>query len=137
MENCRFCSPEYQKERKEIENKFFFANFDGNPVTKGHLKIVSKRHVASFFDLTDKEVVALYDLFKKAKLFLDNKFHPAAYNVGLNDGKAAGQTVFHLHIHLIPRYFGDVPDPIGGVRNVIPDKGNYVKYRAEHNGEWK
>jgi diadenosine tetraphosphate (Ap4A) HIT family hydrolase len=127
MNKCRFCSPDYQKERNIIENKHFFANFDNNPVTKGHMKIIPKRHVDSFFDLTDEEITAAYDLLKKAKTMLDKKYKPDAYNTGINDGKAAGQTVFHLHIHLIPRYFGDTEDPIGGVRNVIPEKGNYLK----------
>lgn len=127
MGPCRFCDEVYQKERCEIENSLFYANFDGNPVTNGHMKIMPKRHVLHFFDLTDKEILACYDLLKKAKALIDEKFHPDAYNIGVNDGKAAGQTVFHLHIHLIPRYFGDVPDPTGGVRNVIPEKGNYLK----------
>jgi len=127
MTECRFCSPSYQKERNVMENKYFFANFDDNPVTKGHMKVIPKRHVGSFFDLADEEMAAAYDLLKKAKKMLDKKFNPDAYNIGVNDGKAAGQTVFHLHIHIIPRYFGDVPDPTGGVRNVIPEKGNYLK----------
>jgi diadenosine tetraphosphate (Ap4A) HIT family hydrolase len=110
-----------------LENSLFFANFDNHPVAKGHMKIIPKRHVDSFFDLTDGEITAAFDLLKKARGLLDEKFKPDAYNVGLNDGKAAGQTVFHLHIHLIPRYFGDVPNPVGGVRNVIPGKGNYLK----------
>ncbi|MDP6670752.1 MAG: HIT domain-containing protein, partial [archaeon] len=87
-------------------------------------------HVDSFFDLSNEEIVAAYDLLKKCKTRLNEKFKPDAFNVGLNDGKAAGQTVFHLHIHLIPRYFGDVPDPVGGVRNVIPEKGNYLKNKT-------
>lgn len=127
MKNCRFCDPKYQKERNVIDNEFFFANYDSNPVTKGHMKIIPKRHVDSFFDLSEKEIIAAYDLLKKAKRLLDKKHKPDAYNVGLNEGKAAGQTIFHLHIHLIPRYFGDVPDPTGGVRNVIPEKGNYLR----------
>lgn len=134
MEKCRFCETDYQRERNALENGLFFANFDGNPVTGGHMKIIPKRHVDSFFDLSDEEIVAAYDLLKKCKAMLSEKFKPDAFNVGLNDGKAAGQTVFHLHIHLIPRYFGDVPDPVGWVRNVIPEKGNYLKnkrYRKE------
>lgn len=127
MKECRFCDPGYQKERNVLENELFFANFDSNPVTKGHMKIIPKRHVDSFFDLNEQEIVAALDLLKKCRKMLDEKFRPDAYNVGLNDGKAAGQTVFHLHIHLIPRYFGDVKDPTGGVRNVIPEKGNYLK----------
>jgi diadenosine tetraphosphate (Ap4A) HIT family hydrolase len=90
------------------------------------MKIIPKRHVNSFFELSNEEIIAAYDLLKKAKKLLDKKFSPDAYNIGVNDGKAAGQTIFHLHIHLIPRYFGDVSDPVGGVRNVIPEKGNYL-----------
>ena len=127
MAECRFCDLKYQEERNVIDNEYFFANFDSYPVTEGHMKIIPKRHVDSFFDLSGDEVKAAYDLLKEAKAMLDEKHNPDAYNVGLNDGKAAGQTVFHLHIHLIPRYHGDVPDPTGGVRNVIPEKGNYLK----------
>ncbi|MEE9323516.1 MAG: HIT family protein [Candidatus Aenigmarchaeota archaeon] len=127
MDKCRFCDPVYQKERNDLENEHFFANFDKHPVSKGHMKLIPKRHVDSFFDLTHEEVKALYDLLKKAKKMLDEKFHPDGYSIGINEGKAAGQTKFHLHVHLIPRYFGDVPDPTGGVRNVIPEKGNYLK----------
>ncbi len=130
MNKCRFCDPIYQKEHKALENDLFFANFDGNPVTEGHMKVVPKRHIDSFFDLSDNEIKAAYDLIKEVKSMLDKKYHPDAYNVGLNNGKAAGQTVFHLHIHVIPRYFGDVPDPTGGVRNVIPEKGNYLKNKS-------
>lgn len=124
---CKFCDPVYQHKRTVLENKWFFAKFDGNPVTMGHLIIIPKRHIASFFYLSDQEIIAAYDLIKKVKILLDEKYHPDAYNIGLNNGKAAGQTVFHLHIHVIPRYFGDVSDPTGGVRNVIPEKGNYLK----------
>jgi len=126
-EGCRFCDPRYQKERNVLENRHFFANFDSYPVTEGHMKIIPKRHVDSFFSLTEEEVAAAYGLLKRSKEMLDRRYAPAAYNIGVNDGKAAGQTVFHLHIHLIPRYLGDVPDPTGGVRNVIPEKGNYLR----------
>ena len=98
MEKCRFCSRDYRKKRNVLENEFFFANFDGHPVTDGHMKIIPKRHVGSFFDLNEKEILAAYDLLKKSRKMLDDKFHPDAYNIGVNDGKAAGQTVFHPHI---------------------------------------
>lgn len=109
-----------------IENEFFISQFDSNPVTKGHMIIVSKKHIESFFDLKENELFAAFDLLEKAKILIDEKFSPEAYNIGINDGKAAGQTIFHLHIHLVPRYSGDVKDPTGGVRNVIPEKGNYL-----------
>jgi len=128
--NCIFSSQDYWKKCRAIENEFFVAQFDPNPVAKGHMTIVSKRHVESFFDLTEKEVLAGFSLIEKAKTLVDKKFSPDAYTIGLNNGKAAGQTIFHLHIHLIPRYTSDVKDPIGGVRNVIPEKGNYLKKKG-------
>ncbi len=130
MTDCRFCEEQNKSKTLVLENELFYANFDGNPVTEGHMKIMSKRHVDSFFDLTDEEMVSAYSLIKEAKKMLDEKYHPDAYNVGVNIGKASGQTVFHLHFHLIPRYTGDVEDPVGGVRNVIPEKGNYLKNKS-------
>ena len=91
------------------------------------MKIIPKRHMETFFEMNDDEMSAVYNLICEAKKLLDERYHPDGYNVGVNCGGAAGQTVFHLHVHLIPRYKGDVPDPTGGVRNVIPEKGNYLK----------
>lgn len=129
MENelCRVCKKEYQKDRNVLGNDLFFANFDSNPVSQGHMKLMPKRHVEGIFELTNEEVLAFYDLLKKCKELLDKKYSPDGYNVGQNNGTVAGQTLMHLHIHLIPRYKGDVPDPVGGVRNVIPTKGNYKR----------
>jgi diadenosine tetraphosphate (Ap4A) HIT family hydrolase len=98
---------------------------DAYPVSPGHTLIIPKRHVGSFFDLTADERVNLLSLLDKAKAGIDHEFRPAAYNIGINDGPAAGQTVPHLHLHLIPRYNGDREDPRGGVRWIIPEKADY------------
>lgn len=129
MKECRFCSPEYQKDKNILDNEHFFSIFDENPVTRGHALVIPKRHVPSFFELNVEEINAAFNLLKECKELLDKKFNPQGYNIGINEGKAAGQTLFHLHLHLIPRYSGDVPDPTGGVRHVIPEKGNYLKAR--------
>lgn len=85
-----------------------------------------RRHVDSFFELDEEEVVAVYELLRRMKDPLDATLKPGGYNVGSNIGATAGQTVGHVHIHLIPRYVGDVPEPVGGVRNVIPGRGHYA-----------
>jgi len=114
---CVFCNYLNNKEYT-IENELAFGIFDNFPVNEGHMLIMPKRHYASFFDATQEEITAFYDLIKEAKSLLDGKFHPDGYNVGINVGEAAGQTIFHLHIHLIPRYTGDVENPRGGVRKL-------------------
>ncbi|ABN57417.1 histidine triad (HIT) protein [Methanoculleus marisnigri JR1] len=91
----------------------------------GHLLIIPYRHVADFFDATDAELAALLALVREAKTLLDDRFHPDGYNIGVNVRKAAGQTVMHLHLHVIPRYAGDVKDPRGGVRGAVPEKRVY------------
>lgn len=121
--NCIFCNPD--EESVVLRNNHGYARYDGYPVSPGHLLIIPYRHVSSLFDLTDKEVQGLWSLLKAGKEFLNEKYHPDGFNVGVNVGEAAGQSVFHVHIHLIPRYDGDVEDPKGGVRGVIPDKMNY------------
>jgi diadenosine tetraphosphate (Ap4A) HIT family hydrolase len=107
------------------ENCSAIAIRDGYPVSPGHTLLIPKRHTGSFFDLSERERSDLLALLDRAKLALDDEFHPQGYNIGINDGPAAGQTVPHLHVHLIPRYDGDLPDPRGGVRWVIPDKAKY------------
>ena len=99
--------------------------FDGFPVSPGHALIIPKRHVASFFDLTKEEQLDLLKLADEVKIIVEERYHPDGYNVGINVGEAAGQSVFHVHMHLIPRYHGDVSNPRGGVRGVIPTKQNY------------
>jgi diadenosine tetraphosphate (Ap4A) HIT family hydrolase len=100
---------------------------DGFPVSPGHSLVIPKRHVSSFFEVTDDERNDLLSLLAEARDDLERQFRPAGYNIGINDGAAAGQTVPHLHIHLIPRYAGDRDDPRGGVRWVLPDKAAYWK----------
>ncbi len=107
------------------ENEHFYAVYDANPETNGHALVISKKHVESFFELNKDEVNELYELLSKIKIIVDNKFHPDGYNVGVNDGQVAGQTIFHLHIHLIPRYKGDTTNPRGGVRNLILEKNSF------------
>ena len=98
---------------------------DGFPISPGHTLVIPHRHVASFFELEPEEREGLLTLLDRAKAKLDYDLHPAGYNIGINDGAAAGQTVPHLHIHLIPRYDGDQKDPRGGVRWIFPDKADY------------
>ena len=121
--NCPFCN--LGNLEILMKNKFCFAIFDNSPVNKGHLLIIPFRHFDNFFDATTQERDALFDLLNDAKLFLDKNFKPDGYNIGVNVGKYAGQTIFHLHIHLIPRYKGDIENPRGGVRGVIPEKRIY------------
>jgi diadenosine tetraphosphate (Ap4A) HIT family hydrolase len=119
---CPFCSP--PRERVFLETEYALGIWDAYPVSPGHALLVPRRHVASWFDATSAEKGALIETVDAAKGIVDRTHQPAGYNIGINAGVAAGQTVFHLHVHLIPRYRDDVPDPRGGVRNVIPEKGN-------------
>jgi diadenosine tetraphosphate (Ap4A) HIT family hydrolase len=122
--NCIFCA----SNRKIIwENKYFFAIYDKYPVNKGHVLLIPKEHVASLFDLPLNTFMSAFLALHSIKTILDKLHRPDGYNIGMNLGKAAGQTIDHLHIHIIPRYEKDVEDPTGGVRFVIPHKGNYKK----------
>lgn len=109
------------------ENELAVASKDGFPVNLGHTLIVPKRHVAGLFDLDPDELAALWRLLPEVRQRLDARHSPAGYNIGVNVGEAAGQTVGHAHVHLIPRYAGDVADPRGGVRWVVPDRAAYWK----------
>ena len=120
---CLFCLVPADRNTQHCEHAFVIR--DGFPVSLGHTLIIPRRHVASFFDITDAERTDLMSLLAAARADLDREFRPAGYNIGINDGAAAGQTVPHLHIHLIPRYVGDAVDPRGGVRWVIPEKAAY------------
>jgi diadenosine tetraphosphate (Ap4A) HIT family hydrolase len=121
-ERCPFCNP--PPEDALIRNDLCYARSDRYPVSPGHLLIVPFRHVADFFDMTREEQIAALDLVNSAKALLASR-KPEGYNVGVNVGVAGGQTVMHVHIHLIPRYRGDVDDPRGGVRFVVPEKARY------------
>jgi diadenosine tetraphosphate (Ap4A) HIT family hydrolase len=123
INNCPFCT--VPATRVIDSNDLAFAIEDAFPVSPGHALIVSRRHVESFFDLNVDEVAAIVTLLHRAKARLEERDRPSGYNVGINIGLEAGQTVMHVHIHLIPRYRGDVPDPTGGIRNVIPAMGPY------------
>ena len=122
--NCPFCKVE--SEREIIASSLLsVAFYDGFPVSPGHALIIPKRHVSSFFDLSKEERQDLLNLADSVKRILEERYHPDGYNIGINVGEAAGQSIFHVHMHLIPRYQGDVPSPRGGARGVIPTKQNY------------
>ena len=120
---CPFCS--LPQERIVDQNDLAIVLRDGFPVSPGHTLIVPKRHVGSYFELTAHEVDAMQSLLHRQKQALDREHNPNSYNIGINDGPEAGQTVPHVHMHLIPRYRGDVSDPRGGVRWLIPAKADY------------
>lgn len=154
MENCLFCQDSF-KEKAIYTDDYFYMMIDNSPVNFGHLLIIPHRHIATFFELSPEESADLVTVIKIAQqkcrteavktLYesnagskIDSKtkqfcqevlkqkdIEPTGYNIGVNNGASAGQTVFHLHIHLIPRYDGDVANPVGGVRNIIPDRCNY------------
>lgn len=120
-QNCPFCHPDIIL----FEHDLAYAKPDKYPVNPGHLLIIPKRHIADFFLMTEAEKVAMLSLLDEAKHYLDGKHAPAGYNVGINVGEAAGQTILHVHMHLIPRYQGDTKNPRGGVRGVIPSRQSY------------
>ena len=121
--DCIFCK---QPETEVIcENDLARAFFDKFPVSEGHVLITPKRHAETFFDATKEELAAINELTFKVKEILDERYNPDGYNIGVNVNYAAGQTIFHLHVHVIPRHKGDIEDPKGGIRNI---KSNLVDY---------
>ncbi len=121
--NCPFCT--LPASRIVKENDWAVLVHDAYPVSPGHSLVIPKRHIRSWFEATEEERTAMLALIDEAKVMVDAELAPNSYNIGINDGPAAGQTVPHLHMHLIPRFQGDVPDPRGGVRWVIADKAKY------------
>jgi len=119
-----FQSPFLDKE-KIIETNIGFVIYDGFPVSQGHCLVVPHRVYSDYFESTQEEIIGLQKLVTETKKYLDKKYKPDGYNIGVNCGVVGGQTVPHVHIHLIPRYRGDVIDPRGGVRGVIPSKQKY------------
>ena len=122
LKACLFCRP--QREIL-VENAHAIAVFDSYPVSPGHSLILPRRHAETVWDLSDEEYAACYALVRELKPVLEARFSPDGFNVGVNCGEAGGQSVWHAHIHVIPRFKGDTPFPKGGVRHVIPLKGNY------------
>ena len=123
---CLFCNINSQD--LVFDNKFAFVSFDSYPVSKYHSLIVPKRHILDYFELTNEELLACNDLIKKIKKKIQNEDKTVdGFNIGTNSGVAAGQSIMHCHIHLIPRRKGDVDNPQGGVRGVIPSKQHYIR----------
>jgi diadenosine tetraphosphate (Ap4A) HIT family hydrolase len=120
---CPFCNP--PAEDIIARNDFCYARWDIFPVSKGHLLIIPFRHVPDFFSMTVEEKQAMVGLIDACKGVIEENFQPAGYNLGINVGAAAGQTVMHCHCHMIPRYAGDVRNPRGGVRGIVPGKKEY------------
>ena len=106
-------------------NTLAYCARDTYPVSRGHSLVIPLRHCASFFYLAAEEIAACMELLVQERTAIDDEFNPDDYNVGVNVDKAAGQSIFHVHIHLIPRYAGDSPDPRGGVRQILPEKADY------------
>ena len=123
---CLFCN--INSKDLILDNEFAFASFDSYPVSKYHSLIVPKRHILDYFELTNDELLACNDLIKKIKKKIQNEDKTVdGFNIGTNSGVAAGQSIMHCHIHLIPRRKGDVDNPQGGVRGVIPSKQHYIR----------
>ena len=120
---CLFCSPQGVMR----QNALAYATRDSYPVSPGHSLVMPFRHCSSFFGLTPEEVAACMALVAEEQQVLEKEFNPDGYNVGVNVNPAAGQSIFHVHIHLIPRYIGDSVRPQGGIRQVIPDKAAYTR----------
>jgi diadenosine tetraphosphate (Ap4A) HIT family hydrolase len=129
--SCPFCS--LPASRIVHFNELALVIRDGFPVSRGHTLVIPRRHVGSFFELTGAERASVFALVEVARAALESELHPDGYNIGINEGAAAGQTVPHLHVHLIPRFAGDQPDPRGGIRWIFPDRADYWSAR-EGNG---
>jgi diadenosine tetraphosphate (Ap4A) HIT family hydrolase len=123
MSNCPFCN--HAPASLWLESPTALALWDGFPISEGHTLVVPRLHVASLFDLPASELASMWEFVARVRAELTTRLGVEAFNIGLNDGRAAGQTVMHAHIHVVPRRDGDVPDPRGGVRWVIPEKANY------------
>lgn len=117
--DCLFCRPHDSKIL--CESPGWYARYDNFPATPGHVEIVPKRHIESWFDLAEDEVTEMHDLTRSARDLLTAEYAPDGWTIGVNEGRAAGRSIDHLHIHLIPRHYGDVPDPRGGIRRGLPN----------------
>jgi diadenosine tetraphosphate (Ap4A) HIT family hydrolase len=113
---CELCTPDMVL----VEDDLAYVRYDSNSLTKGHVLVVPRRHVADFFDMSAAEKSAILSLLDRAKAHIEREYAPDGYNIGINIGRAGGQSRMHVHVHLIPRYTGDVADPSGGIRCVLP-----------------
>jgi len=121
MENrdvCELCVPESVLDESELA----YVRLESNSLSRGHVVVVPRRHVADFFEMTSPEHMAVVELLNRARVLIQSQYSPDGYNVGVNIGRAAGQSRMHVHVHLIPRYAGDVPNPAGGIRCVLAGK---------------
>ena len=123
MTDCPFCNP--APDRIILENEIILGLWDGFPVSPGHALLVPRRHVAKWSDASSREQAELWAAIAGLQGQIERRYKPHGYNIGVNSGEAAGQTIPHLHVHVIPRYHGDVDDPKGGVRWVVPAKADY------------
>jgi diadenosine tetraphosphate (Ap4A) HIT family hydrolase len=117
-DTCELCLPDMVL----LEDERAYVRFDNNSLARGHVLVVPRRHVASFFDMTWDEKISVLALLDRAKERIETEFKPDGYNIGVNVGRADGQSRMHVHVHLIPRYTGDVADPRGGIRCVLANK---------------
>lgn len=120
---CKFC--DVSPDKNFLNRDVGFAQWDKHPVNPGHALVIPNRHFADYFDATEEERNALWKLVFDVKHIIDDKHGPDGFNVGINVGPVAGQSILHLHIHIIPRYQGDMENPQGGVRGVIPGRQKY------------
>jgi diadenosine tetraphosphate (Ap4A) HIT family hydrolase len=121
-EKCELCA----REAVLSENELAYVRPDNHSLSRGHILVVPKRHVADFFQMTPEEQAAVLDLLREGQRHVHAEHSPDGYNIGVNIGQAAGQSRMHVHVHLIPRYVGDVPNPKGGVRCVLADGADAV-----------
>ena len=120
---CPFCNP--TTDEIVLKNDLCYARWDKFPVNRGHMLVIPFRHTQDFFSLTVEERAAVCDFVVSCKGLIEENLSPDGYNIGFNAGEMAGQTIFHCHCHVIPRYAGDVPEPRGGVRGVVPERRRY------------
>jgi diadenosine tetraphosphate (Ap4A) HIT family hydrolase len=114
-QDCELCSPESAL----LENQLAYVQPEKNSLSRGHVVVVPRRHVADFFEMTQLEQMAVVELLNRARELVQSQHSPDGYNIGVNVGRAAGQSRMHVHVHLIPRYTGDVANPGGGIRCVL------------------
>ncbi len=124
MDDCVFCK-DFPKDRIIYEDTIWVAVLDGYPVTEGHTLLIPKRHCETYFDLNETEYDSLSQTIRIVSQLLRVKYNPQGFNIGVNCGSVAGQTVHHCHIHIIPRYEGDCENPRGGIRGCVPHKMVY------------